>query len=748
MFLRLFIPVIFFAFSSMFNCLYSQGLTKKMADKYYNDLSFAKASDYYSDLVKVKNPTEDNLRKLANCYYNLQDYKNAEITFKRLSDLFPSSLTEQDILFYFQCLKYNQNYSQSEIVLNKLNSKNSSNTVLKHHLKRPAYSKELKTDSLNYKITLLNGVNTEFSEFSPSFKSKGKVMIFASNRKNNSISNKTYAWDNTYFTDMWEVEKTDSITFKNSKSIEKSMTTLFHDGPMVYSSDEKTIYLTRNNVVKKKVGKNEVKIINLKLLIINYDSIAKRWLAPVEFEYNSNEYSIGHPALSLDGKYLYFASDMPGGYGLTDLYVSEFANGKWQKPINLGQAINTEGREVFPYMHEDGTLFFASDGRAGLGGLDLYFSPINLDAYFEPQNLGYPINTNMDDFGFYLNRDLLSGYVSSNRSQSIGKDDIFYFTSKNPIIGSTINGIVFNNASKEKISNAKVYLYDDSKNILLDSSVTDINGKYNFQLKDPTISYTIKAIERDKFYDNVTKLSGITSGDNVRDIGLNLKYLLVCKVLDAEKKTPLEGVVITLTNKGTKEKKKYQSDINGSFNDIIKDKNVGDKINYTVKFEKQGYITTIQDYGIILDTNSIINLDEQLNVNMQKMEIGNDISKAIKINPIYFDLAKWDIKPIAALELDKIVNVMNENPSMIIELGSHTDCRSSKSYNLKLSDKRAKASANYIITKGISASRIKGKGYGETKLINKCECEGKVITPCTEEEHQANRRTEFIIVKF
>lgn len=740
--------ILCFVFCALFINVHGQGLTKKMADKYYNELSYVKACDYYSDLVKTKAPTEENLRRLAICYYNIQDYKNAETSFKRLADSYPTKLSEQDILFYFQSLKYNQNYTASTALLDKLNTKNNLNTILKHHLKRPAYSSELKTDSLNYKITPLKGVNSEFSEFSPSFKKNRKIMTFASNRKNNSLSNKTYAWDNSYFTDMWEVNKTDSITFTDVKVIEKSMATVFHDGPMVYSNDEKTIYLTRNSVVNKKVGKNLVKIVNLKLLIINYDSIAKKWLAPVEFEYNSNDYSVGHPALSNDGKYLYFASDMPGGYGLTDLYVSEFANGKWQKPINLGQAINTEGREVFPYMHEDGTLFFASDGRAGLGGLDLYFSPINLDAYFEPQNLGYPINTNMDDFGFYLNKDLLSGYVSSNRPGSIGKDDIFYFTSKNPIIGSTLNGIVFNNASKEKVPNVKVYLFDDTKKLLLDSTITDAEGKYNFQLKDPTLSYTIKAYERERFYDNITKLSNITAGDNVRDIGLNLKYLLVCTVLDADKKTPLEGVVITLTNKDTKDKKKYQTDGNGSFSDIIKNKNVGDKLKYTVKFEKQGYITTIQDYGIILDTNSIVNLDEQLNVNMQKMEIGNDIAKAIKINPIYFDLAKWDIKPVAALELDKIVAVMTENPSMIIELGSHTDCRSNKSYNLKLSDKRAKASANYIITKGIAATRIKGKGYGETKLINKCECEGKVIIPCTEDEHQANRRTEFIIVKF
>jgi outer membrane protein OmpA-like peptidoglycan-associated protein len=736
--------VCFFLFLN--NCL-SQGVNKIMADKYYNQLSFVQAADFYKELVKTKNPTEENIRKLAMCYYNITDYKNAEVYFKMLSKTYPDKLTEQDLLYYLQVQKYNENYLETDALLSKIGEKNKNNLVLKYHLDKPDYNKKLRTDSLNYNIKAISGINTEFSEFSPTFKTSKKAMTFASNRKNSSVSNKTFAWDDTYFMDIWEGSKKDSLNFDLAKAIVKDVSTSFHDGPLVYSKDEKTIFLTRNNVLSKKKGKNIVKLVNLKLLIIKYDSINKRWGKPEEFEFNSNEYSIGHPAISDDGKYLYFASDMPGGYGLTDLYVSEFVNNKWQKPVNLGQAINTEGREMFPFIHEDGTLFFATDGRAGLGGLDIYFSPINLDQFFEPQNLGYPLNTNMDDFGFYLNSDLLTGYVSSNRKGGLGKDDIYYFTSKKPIIGSSLSGLIVSNASKEKIPNAQVYLYSSEKK-LLDSLTTKSDGKYSFVLNDPTVNYTIKVIERDKYYDKTVELTGLSAGDNIRDVELNSKYLLVGHVYDAETKAPIEGVVISLTNKATKQKLSFTTDAAGTFTDVIRQRQAGDKINFTVRFEKKGYITTIQDYGIILDTFSVINLDEQLNVNMQKMVIGNDIAKAIKINPIYFDLGKADIKSIAAIELDKIVNIMNENPTMVIELGSHTDCRSSKIYNSKLSDKRAKASAIYIMTKGIASIRIKGKGYGETKLINKCECEGKKVVTCTEDEHQANRRTEFLIVNF
>ncbi len=186
------------------------------------------------------------------------------------------------------------------------------------------------------------------------------------------------------------------------------------------------------------------------------------------------------------------------------------------------------------------------------------------------------------------------------------------------------------------------------------------------------------------------------------------------------------------------------TDATETFTDVIKNKNPGQKLEYSVKYEKDGYINVEKEYSIELGINTIIDIQEKL----QLLEVGTDIAKVIQINPIYFYLAKWNIRPDAAKELDKIVKVMQENPTMSIELGSHTDCRSSKSSNIKLSSKRAKSSAAYIVGKGIKKYRIVGKGYGEDKLINKCECEGKVMTLCTEDEHQANRRTEFLITKF
>jgi outer membrane protein OmpA-like peptidoglycan-associated protein len=522
----------------------------------------------------------------------------------------------------------------------------------------------------------------------------------------------------------------------------KTVSSLYHDGPASLSADEKTVYLTKSNIVVKKIKGVLVNVVNLKLYILTKEADGKL-SKPVSFPYNSDDYSLGHATVTKDGKRMYFVSDMPGGLGQTDLYLSENVNGQWQKPENLGQAINTEGREMFPYVHEDGTLFFSTDGRAGLGGLDLYFTVPAMDAYFEPQSLGYPINSNYDDFGFALNDDLKTGYFSSNRSGGKGKDDIYFFRAKEPLMGVTLSGIVFDESNKEKVNNAWVYLLDNNK-LVIDSTKVNDQAEYSFVINDPSKEYFVGAKERVKYYDRLIPVGKLQTGDNKKDVGLFPKYKLIDQIVDAKTNTPVEGVKTTFIDKATNQPKTYTTDATGTFTDIIRGKKPGDKLQFSIKYEKEGYITVEKNYDILLDINTVIDLKET----MQKLEIGADIAKVIQINPIYFDLAKWNIRKDAAAELDKIVKVMQENPTMTIELGSHTDCRSTKAYNLSLSSKRAKSSAEYIVSKGIAKNRIVGKGYGESKLINGCECEGKVVSTCSEDEHQANRRTEFLITKF
>jgi outer membrane protein OmpA-like peptidoglycan-associated protein len=720
----------------------SQSLFQKKADQLYNELSYLAAADYYKSLVKTDTPTEENMRRLAISYFKIYDFVKAEEAYKNLNTKFAATITEADLINYLQCLKYNQKYTEADNALKLIEEKKKDNIITKNHSKRKNYVKELKEDSAAYKVTNVEAINTSEAEFSPVFFNKNQAVLFASNRRNTSARNKTFAWDDSYFIDMYTANKKDSLKFESTMPMAKTISSTYHDGPASLSADEKTVYLTKSNIVVKKIKGVAVNVINLKLYILTKDAEGKL-SKPESFPYNSNDYSVGHATVTKDGKRMYFVSDMPGGYGQTDLYLSEYKDGQWQKPENLGQAINTEGREMFPYVHDDGTLFFSTDGRAGLGGLDLYFTVPAMDAYFEPQSLGYPINSNFDDFGFALNEDLKTGYFSSNRTGGKGKDDIYFFRSKEPLMGVTLSGIVFDESNKEIINNAWVYLLDNNK-LVIDSARVNDKAEYMFPINDPSKEYFVGAKERSKYYDRLIPVGKLQTGDNKKDIGLFPKYKLIDQIVDTKTKAPIEGIKTTFIDKATNQPKIYTTDATGTFTDIIRGKKPGDKLQFSIKYEKEGYVTVEKEYDILLDVNTVIDLKET----MQKMEIGADIAKIIQINPIYFDLAKWNIRADAAKELDKIVKVMQENPTMTIELGSHTDCRSSKAYNLSLSTKRAKSSAAYIVSKGITKNRIVGKGYGESKLINGCACEGKVVSTCSEDEHQANRRTEFLITKF
>jgi outer membrane protein OmpA-like peptidoglycan-associated protein len=717
-------------------------LFEKKAEKLYDELSFASAVEYYEVLNKKNDPSGYNSRCLAECYYKLYDFKNAELAYKNLNTKFSNEINEIDLINYFQCSKYNENYIEADKTLDIISKKRNDNIIYKNHKKNSSYYIELKKDSTNYKIINLKSINSEYSEFSPVLLKNKNEMIYASNRRNTGLKNKTFSWDDSYFMDLYSSQKKDSLLFNSTKPMEKKVVGNFHDGPISISNDEKTIYLTKSNILLKKKSGKSLSVINLKLYIIKRDLDGKL-NEPENFPYNSDDYSLGHAVVSKDGNRLYFVSDMPGGFGQTDLYYSDNENGKWSEPKNLGPEINSEGREMFPYIHEDGTLFYSTDGKAGLGGLDLYFTTPNSNTFSEPKNLGYPINTHYDDFGFSLNKDIKTGYFSSNRSGGEGKDDIYFFRSKKNLIGSLLKGFLYDLSNKEIVSNVKVYLLDTNKTVL-DSIITNEKGEYSFNSINPSQDYIVTTSILPKYYKEDILISKLKSGENTFNIGLNPKYKLICTVKDAKTKDLIGNVKATIIDQSNQNSKSYETDSLGTFIDFLKDRKTGELLQFTIKYEKQNYITIEKKYNFKLDVNTKIEINEDLQI----LEIGTDIAKIIQINPIYFDLAKFNIRADAAKELDKIVKVMQENPTMTIELRSHTDCRSSKAYNLSLSDKRAKSSANYIVSKGIPKNRIIGKGYGESILINGCECEGPTKSTCSEAEHQANRRTEFLITKF
>jgi outer membrane protein OmpA-like peptidoglycan-associated protein len=438
---------------------------------------------------------------------------------------------------------------------------------------------------------------------------------------------------------------------------------------------------------------------------------------------------------------------MPGGFGGTDIYrITRDNAGMWGAPENLGNIINTEGNEMFPFIHEDGLFFFASDGHPGLGGLDVFVTQLSNGKFAPTQNLGMPINSSHDDFSFIMNRQKTSGYFSSNRGGGKGNDDIYSYHILKPFLfGKQIKG-----TAKDKdgnvLANTRIELLDENNQPKF-VVITKEDGSYVFDVEESKTYYLTGT--KEKYFDGKNTVN-TNDNNNILIVDLILEkdpgFSLMAKITDYKTGASLDNVKIKITDENGN-KTEFVTPADGIYLSPITGKKLNDNLFYKIELSKQGYVSKTLEFRKKLEKPGIVDLTESLDLSLGKIELGTDVGKLVSINPIYFDVNKSNIRPDAAIELDKIVKIMNEYPVMVLELGSHTDCRSPKAYNLSLSDKRAKASAAYIVSKGIKKDRIYGKGYGESKLKNKCACEGPQPSPCTEEEHQQNRRTEFIIVK-
>lgn len=720
---------------------FSQGFKEKIADKKFTNMEYADASEIYAELAGGKKPQTKYFVRAGESNLKIGEYKKAEAFYGQAFT--NQGMTDKDYFNYYQVLKYNGNYKRADEVFAKINSTEFKNirTALNSH---KDYENALKKDSSNFKIGKLEGLNTDQSEFSAFV--RGSDIYFVSSRRNIGPVHRKYGWDDSYYLDVYK-GKLEGTKVSHVQTVGEHTRTNYHEGPIFITKDGNTEYITRNNIAKKKGVKGTDNQVNLK--IYYRGKAGEKWEEEwKEFQYNSNDYSCGHPTLSDDGKTMYFASDMPGTFGSTDIWVTHLENGTWSKPSNLGQATNSEGRELFPHLFENEILLYSSDGKIGLGGLDIFYTVPSPDGGFEPQNLGYPVNSSYDEVGCSA-IDNKSGYFSSNRPGGLGKDDIYTFASSNPIFSTPVNFIVKDVVTKAVLAGAEVSILDDAGKVIGKAN-SDETGHVKFSLV-PGRNYKSKTKK-----DGYKNLDILIPEKDLAKLSKESKELYIEKkifgliglVSDADNNSPIEGVKVTLTDAFNKANVvTYNTSNVGDFKQIYDKLKEGDDISYIVKMEKKGYITKTVAAEVSIMKDGFIKLHELTNMKMSKIKIGTDIGKLVDLKPIYFDVGKWDVKPEGAVELDKVVGLMNENTGMVIELGSHTDCRGAAKANLTLSDKRAKSSAAYIISKGIAKDRIFGKGYGEAKLINGCACEGKKVSKCTEEEHAQNRRTEFKIVK-
>lgn len=723
-------------FCGLFGFTYAQDKDIAKVDKQYEKYSYDRAAEGMEDLGAE---TADMKRKLAESYLNTDQYKQAERVYLQLVET--DSPTADDLRQYAEVLMLNKKYKMANQVMHTFYELSPDDQRAKHFHANPMYHEALLKDKGQFSVKNLD-INTAQEDFGTSFY-KDKL-VFASSREGIKPVRRKWNWNRLPFLDTYVAPRT-SDGLGMPSPFQSRANKKYHDGPVAFDEKGEYMVLTRNNY--SGTDKNGVR--KLKLFIREKEGEDWGELSP--FRFNNDEYSYGHATLTADGLTMYLASDMPGGYGGVDIYKStRDKGGEWSKPVNLGPEVNTEGDEMFPFIHNSEVLFFASDGHPGLGGLDVFAT--QLSARGEPgaiQNLGNPLNSNLDDFALILDKEMERGYFSSNRDDGKGDDDIYSFDLLKPIsFGKRLEGIAMD-AEGNPLSNVVVSLLDESGEEI-SAVVTEADGDYSFVV-DPDSEYHLNGQLSDYFDGNT---DADTHGDEdlikadlmlEKDPGFSLLGL----ISDKDTKAALEGVKVTMTNNLGGPTSEFTTSSAGNFRSPLKGKKLNDRITYNIKLEKEGYLSKTVTYNKLLDRPGQYDVHADLNLDMTKLEVGLDIGKAIDINPIYFDLNKFNIRPDAAAELQKIVNVMNEYPNMVIELGSHTDCRASEAYNMSLSDKRAKASAEWVQKRIVDPQRIYGKGYGESQLVNHCACDrrdpGNKI--CSEAEHEKNRRTEFRIVK-
>jgi len=569
-------------------------------------------------------------------------------------------------------------------------------------------------------------INTEFPEYAPVVNHEGNTLIFTSRRGANIgelTENNGY-----YFEDIYISKQDSAGAWSEAVNMGPEINSKDHEASISLSPDNKKLF-----IYKDKRGNGNIYISTL-------DSGA--WSKPKKLPspINTGAWET-HATLSADSNVLYFTSNRKGGLGGTDIYKStKDAKGKWGKPINLGSSINTEFNEDGPFVLLDNTLYFCSEGHKTMGGFDIFYSKLGSNgSWSDPVNLGYPINTTDDDL-FYTPVDSLTAYVASVRNEGLGNLDIYKLW-----IHIRVKGIAMDKYTNEIIPGTIVTLMNDKMEVI-DSVVADDKGTYDF-IADYNTNYNLKS-HKDKYNDGITNISTSTTG-NVNELTTNIllekEGLIIFKlqVLDAKTNQPVKDVTVGLKDIVSGTVENFTTNEKGEIVKLLEDKKLNDSLKYDINLSKEGYISKDVEYAQAISKTGEILFNETIS----GIEAGENLAM-FSIHNIYFDLDKYNIRPDATNELDNIVKVLNEYPSVEIELASHTDCRASNDYNMNLSENRAKSTEEYLVSKGISKKRINGKWFGETQLATDCPCEGSQKSSCSEDEHQLNRRTEFKIYGF
>lgn len=876
-----------FQYSLIFILLISKMMAfsqEPKGDKYFSQKMYANAIKYYEKALKKDNNNAILLYKAGISYYHISNYDKAFEYLQKAYQINSSPSNVEDLFYYGNVLKIKEKYDEALKVFYKVIESNPNNTLVKNSLKACAEIRNILTKPKEYDVQLLD-INTESTEFVAGI-NEDHLLLVKESKVPEMFDEINSSYDNGFFYDVYLYDSKKNVVKKFSKQLNQDYA---YDGPVAFSPDGKEFIFTRS---KYNPSKNTN---TTQLYIADYTKGKIKNIRP--FEYNSSEYNVAHAAYSPDGNTLFFVSDMPGGFGQTDIWMCKKENGKWSQPKNLGGDINTSGKEMFPYVRKDGKLFFSSDGLPGLGGLDIFSAQQKEGIWLVDRMESLKLNSSYDDFAVVFTSDS-TGYFSSNRSGGKGKDDIYSFKFRN--LSMKIDGkILLTENINNPAPNVKVFLLDGNGK-KVDSTITDNQGNFEFNYLDYNKTYLVqvddeapefkgkarfymakdgkvirvsKKMNDEKFVfkllpyekhpiedikgDGDLTLSGnfliagntslplknakiiikTPSGDIVDTATTNEFGAFAFKYLDYDQNYIITfddrdlnlspGTKLILTNKAGKEIKTFvynpnqgfkfelletdkvvfkelslpDSDLMFSLKGYLKDTKLNPLSNVELKVvDEEKVLQTIQT-----DENGMFNIEnlkfktgvsfdideknEKLK-NLNVVLITDNKNRIIKrlvrgmggefkiqlldlekttlsqytvddpwlkvlnlknakkkdsitvIENINYALNEYKFDEAGKRILDKVVQILKNNPDLYVEISPHTDSRADDNYNLKLSQKRAQYVVDYLILNDVDKKRLKAIGYGEKKLLNKC---GNNV-PCTEEEHAVNRRTEFKIV--
>jgi outer membrane protein OmpA-like peptidoglycan-associated protein/tetratricopeptide (TPR) repeat protein len=614
-------------------CLTAQNKDTKKADKQFARFEYVDAAESYKKLIEKGNSSTYVYAQLAESYYNIFNTVEAERWFEKALE---SSEDPEMIYKYSEMLKANGKYEASNVQMEKFASMRPSDNRATAYRKNPNYLPKILEQGKKFNVQNA-GFNSAQSEFGGTMYD-GKLYI-ASARNDNR---KTYGWNEEPFLDIYTLTKNADGGYDNATLMNDQINTKYHEGLVSFAPDGETMYFSRESYFEKDFQKDSIsKVRYSQLYLFKATKLGADWDTVESLKINSENYSVKNPSVSADGSMLYFSSNMPGGYGLFDIYKAPInADGTLGEPVNMGQKVNTEGQEMFPYISSNNTLYFSSNGHLGLGGMDVFYTK-EIDGKIAPiRNVGIPISSNGDDFAFTIDEEADEGFVSSNRDGGQGSDDVYAFKKLQPLCDVLIVATVLDDKTRAPVNGASVTLYDAEGNKVV-TKTTNAEGLAEF-------------------------------------------------IVECDQDTELEVVMDDFESKKVPVKGTNEEEV------------------------------AVQ---ISLDPIEVIIAPEE-----------------IVLNPIYFDFDKSNITAQAAFELDKLVQIMTKYPDLVINAASHTDSVGSAPYNQGLSQRRAKSTQQYVISKGIDSSRISAEGKGESDLKVKCG------QNCTDDEHQQNRRSEFLIV--